>query len=73
MTKQQPKVTKQAAKSDQARRSRIVDPRFPNDIYVSVMVGLDHRKTKQVPQSAHLIHVHKWNEFEVRAMQANRI
>jgi hypothetical protein len=73
VTKQQSKVTKLASKSDQARRPKIMDPKFPDDIYVSAMIGLDHRKTKQVRQSAHLIHVHKWNEFEVRVMQANRI
>ena len=49
-----------------------VDPRFPNDIYVNVMINLDHRKTRKELQSDHLTRVHKWTGEEVRIMQMSR-
>lgn len=53
-------------------RPKKVDPRFPNDIYVNVMINFDHRKTRKELQSERLIKVHKWNSDEVRIVQMSR-
>jgi hypothetical protein len=54
------------------QKPKKVNPQFPNDIYINVMIGSDYRKTKKVLQSDHLIRVHKWTADEVRIMQMSR-